>query len=558
MAFISQAANRILVVPKNDDERARALRLTGANWRKDGCITLPQNLMSRALLEREFYGKHEWSAEVLEWMSEDDRIIAHGASVNDHSLEAWDMPDLWDTQAQAIDRLLRYGSAALFDDRGMGKTRTVLEAIRASQTHVERRAVVVTAKRLRETWRTSTELWWAADKVCVPTADTWSEAADQVGTATITVLTYDSLLNDDIHRAVVKLDPEWLVVDEAHNLKKRQTKGKESGRHTKSGALRSLPGRRRVALTGTPMPNVWHEVWALLNFVAPERFTSYWQFVEILGEVRESFWGGKDISPTVRDPELWDKIYDRWIISRDRPQHGKVWDFVPVELSAPEREAYNSMLKEWNVQKENGEELDAATHLARLTRLQQLAGGLGEWNTDVDDQGRRWSSYQHADPSAKVDTLLEMLGGLRRSVVFTRFRNRAEFVAKKLSESGIAEPLLITGGVGERVSQERLERFASDEDTPLVAVCVYGTISEGVNELVSAHDIFFLDWTTVKDVSQAADRLDRPGQTKQVRCVTLYARGTVDEAGIDREANKVVPLRKLLRSPDAWKLFEKI
>ena len=401
--------------------------------------------------------------------------------------------------------------------------------------------------------------WWSEGNVVVPMAKTWSDAADQIGTATITVLTYDSLLNEDVFAAVKALDPEWLVVDEAHNLKKRsvrdKVKGKPKARKTKSGLLRSLPGRRRVAISGTPIPNRWPEVWTLLNIVAPEQFTSYWQFVETLGSVTETFWGGKEISVDIIRQDIWKTIFDRWIIARPRPAHGKIWDFVPVELSAIEARAYKDMQTEMRAERE-GHVLDASNALAQLTRLQQLAGALGHWETKTDDTGKVISKFTHADPSSKTDKLLEMLEGLDRAVVFTRFRDRAEFVANKILEELRIEPLLFTGGTSEVVTELYLERFKNPDLRPCVAVCVYGTISEGINDLVIAHDIFFLDWSTVKDVEQAADRLDRPGQTQQVRCVTLYAEGTVDELAINREAGKVRPLRGILRDEHGWAYLE--
>ena len=553
MATLLVREGRLIIRPDNNTERSHALLMPGTNWSKRRTeVTMPLNLLSWHQVRESFPPhRHSYDKSILGWRAREEEITKYGSMVNSEELQVWDLPDLWESQAQAIARIVNYGSVGLFDDRGMGKTRVVIEAIRRAK---HTKAVVVSAKRLRANWLSATALWWAEGKACAPLGATWSAAAAQVGSAPITVLTYESLLNDGVRSAVEALNPEWLVVDEAHNLKKRQRKNQRHNSPdswSKSGALRSLPGKYRIALTGSPMPNRWYEVWPLLNFIAPDVFTSFWHFVEVLGEVRQSYWGGKDISPNVVRKDIWHELFDRWIIHRDRPQHGKVWDFVPVELSAKERKAYDQMLSEWRAEME-GQVLDAPNQLARLVRLQQLAGGLGVWETKQAEDGRVVSTYRHADPSSKTDVLLDMLQGLHRAVVFTKFRDRAEYVARRISQAGFAEPLLITGATTEAATSSALARFADLQQGPFVAVCVYGTISEGVNELVSASDIFFLDWSTVKDVTQAADRLDRPGQERMVRCVTLYAARTVDEAAIDREAGKVIPLRELLRSPDAW------
>ena len=553
---------RRIVVGGHTHERKAALQIPGAGVRgKNSTITLPLNELSWHELRATFpASRHTYSPELLKWHADEEPPTSDGERINAGIGQAWGMPDLWDHQVQAIDRLLRWGSTALFDDTGMGKTRVVVEAIRAHMRDGDYPAVVVTKKRIRETWVEDTARWWSPSAVVAPTARIWSEAAPQVGTAPITVLTYESLLNKDVVRAIDRLNPEWLVVDEAHNLKKRNRRGNPRAdgttQATKSGALRKLPGRRRIALSGSPMPNRWDEVWTLLNIVAPQVFTSYWQFVEILGEVRTTHWGGKEVSRDIRQHDLWQAIYDRWIIARARPRTGTVWDFVPVVLSSVERAAYSSMQQNMRVEM-GGQTLDAPNALAQATRLQQLAGGLGEWKTWEDDEGRTKSSYSHSDPSAKIDRLMDMIDGLDRVVIWTRFRDRAEFVAHRLRQVTppsvtMPYPITISGGTSEKETSRALRRFAHEYACPLALICVYGTISEGVNQLVRAHDVFILDWTTQKDVGQAVDRCDRPGQDRRVRVVTLYAKDTIDEAAIDREAMKVRPLRQILRSPDAW------
>ena len=557
MATIS-AENHRLVIRGEPHERKAALQIFGSGPRKDGSVTMPLNVMSWYEVEDLFAPTvHEYDSSADEWRAEEVKLTKLGRLINDQDLEVWGLPDLheWQNQAQ-----VRGGSAVVAVDRGMGKTRFAVEAIRRSVLATERPSLVVTPMRLRSVWLADSERWWRSGVAFAPRGERWSDVADEIGSKPITVLTYDSLLNQDVRDAIGRLDIEWLVVDEAHNLKRRDrhnvTKDAEGvvteKRLSKSGALRSINARNRLALTGSPMPNVWHEIWTLLNFVAPKVFTSYWQFVEIIGRVKESFWGGKEIDKKIHRPEIWEEVFDRWIIRADRPESGKVWDFVPVELGKEEASAYKSMAKTMRVE-QDGQRLEASNALAQAVRLQQLAGGLGEWTTKEDSTGKIVSKYRHALPSAKLDMLLGMLDGLQRAVVFTRYRDRAEFVADHL-DCGV----LFTGGQSEKVTTQRLEWFRDVEQypSPQVAICVYGTISEGVNDLVSAHDIFFLDWTTAKDVTQAADRLDRPGQTSLVRCVTLYAKGTIDEVAIDREAGKVRPLREILRSPDAWRFLD--
>lgn len=537
----------------------RVLALSGSNKRQSGEITMPLNLISWHLLHDLDFLVFDHTAS--SWYSEELEIIKIGSIVNDCTMEKWDQPDLWEWQAQAIARL-KIGSVALFDDRGMGKTRVVIEAIRDSQKTGRKFAVVVTSRKLRDVWVTAGGLWWRKSAISAPSAATWSRAVGQIGQTPITVVTYESLMNEDIHSAICALSPHWLILEEAHNLKKRHrhnkkldAKGKELYKtDTKSGLARALPGVVRVAISGTPMPNVWHEVWTLLNFVAPDVFTGYWQFVEGLGEVSVNFWGGKEIDVEMHRQEIWEEIFDRWIILRDRSiDRRTIWDFVPVKLSPKEMKAYRQMQDDMVAIKENGEVLDAPNILAQAVRMQQLAGGLGTWETFENENGQIKSTYQHADPSSKIDELLFRLEGLNRAVVFTRFRNRAEYVSRRIEAELGHETLMMVGGVSDKNQKEMLRRFMDPVEENLVAVCVYGTISEGVNELVASRDIFILDWYTAKDVAQAVDRLDRPGtKHDSIRATVLYSEDTIDELMIDRSSFRVLPLKSIMRTPNAW------
>ncbi len=70
----------------------------------------------------------------------------------------------------------------------------------------------------------------------------------------------------------MKFKWEYLIVDEAHKIKNEESQI--------SKKLRQLDTRYRLLLTGTPLQNNLHELWALLNFLLPEVFTSSEEFDE--------------------------------------------------------------------------------------------------------------------------------------------------------------------------------------------------------------------------------------------------------------------------------------
>ena len=63
-----------------------------------------------------------------------------------------------------------------------------------------------------------------------------------------------------------KFNWRYLVIDEAHRIKNEKAKLSETVREFKTA--------NRLLLTGTPLQNNLHELWALLNFLSPDAYDS--------------------------------------------------------------------------------------------------------------------------------------------------------------------------------------------------------------------------------------------------------------------------------------------
>jgi SWI/SNF-related matrix-associated actin-dependent regulator of chromatin subfamily A member 5 len=72
--------------------------------------------------------------------------------------------------------------------------------------------------------------------------------------------------------ALAKIAWRFLIIDEAHRLKNEASEF--------STNIRNLHTEHRLLLTGTPLQNNLHELWALLNFLLPDVFASSEQFDE--------------------------------------------------------------------------------------------------------------------------------------------------------------------------------------------------------------------------------------------------------------------------------------
>ncbi|OEU07162.1 SNF2_N-domain-containing protein, partial [Fragilariopsis cylindrus CCMP1102] len=86
----------------------------------------------------------------------------------------------------------------------------------------------------------------------------------------VCVTTYE-MCNTE-RKTLQKFAWKYLVIDEAHRLKNDASMF--------STTVRSFSTANRLLLTGTPLQNNLHELWALLNFLLPDIFSSADQFDE--------------------------------------------------------------------------------------------------------------------------------------------------------------------------------------------------------------------------------------------------------------------------------------
>ncbi len=84
------------------------------------------------------------------------------------------------------------------------------------------------------------------------------------------VCSYEAVLKEK--SALGKIPWRYLIIDEAHRIKNENS--------SLSKAVRLLNTGFRLLITGTPLQNNLHELWALLNFLLPEIFGDSEQFDE--------------------------------------------------------------------------------------------------------------------------------------------------------------------------------------------------------------------------------------------------------------------------------------
>jgi SNF2 family DNA or RNA helicase len=80
----------------------------------------------------------------------------------------------------------------------------------------------------------------------------------------VLLTTYELVMKDK--QRLKRFHYKYIVIDEGHRMKNAASK--------LSATLMQYEAQHRILLTGTPLQNSLHELWALLNFLLPKIFAS--------------------------------------------------------------------------------------------------------------------------------------------------------------------------------------------------------------------------------------------------------------------------------------------
>jgi SNF2 family DNA or RNA helicase len=355
-----------------------------------------------------------------------------------------------------------------------------------------------------------------------------------------------------MHYEALRLIPElkeivWfhIIADEVHRIKNRAAQ--------QTRALKSLPTKYKTGLSGTPADNKPQDLWSVLNWLWPKKYSSYWKFVNATctfedtsltqAKTGRSFRKIDGVNPEGAENMLAD--IRPYYVRRKKDEVGidlppKYWTQRWVELGPKQRKAYDAMRKDmlaW-VGEQEDTPLMAGQVVTQLIRLQQLA--LGTPVVSADGRVREME-----EPSVKLDDLKEIIEGNPNEsiVVFSQSRSMVNLVCASLDSKGISvRPY--TGSVPQNDRTRSVQDFQRGEVQVLAGTIAAG--GEGIT-LHRASTVIFLDrmWNPTRN-RQAEDRLHRIGQKNAVQVIDIMAKNTVDLGRHQRIASKWSALEMIL------------
>lgn len=425
--------------------------------------------------------------------------------------------------------------ATLFgDEMGLGKTIQAIGVVNCMGDEAKKGLIICPAS-LKLNWRRECEKWlvrrrpiFVADSSLLP---------DLEG---IVIVNYDVLHKhtDVIH----KIKYDFLIVDEAHYLKSgaESRRGKmvlgyePSKKDAKDGALPSpaILARKRMFLTGTPIPNRTKELFPLIHYLDPVTWPNFFKFAMRYCAAHKdgSHW---DFDGQSNLDELQDVLRSTIMVRRLKkdvlkelpPKRRQVIE-LPADGNA--RARVKAEMDAWNAGEEERDNAEAALAIA----------------TASDDP----AAYKAAVERLKVvhSLAFEGLSTLRRETAESKIPAVIAHLARAVEESGKVivfghhktvlaairqefgdAAVMIVGDTPMQERQDNADRFQKDPSCTAI-IGSFGAMGVGWTLTASAHVVCVEEDWVPGNISQAEDRAHRIGQLESVLVQHLVLEGSLD------------------------------
>ena len=342
----------------------------------------------------------------------------------------------------------------------------------------------------------------------------------------VCVTSYEMVIKEK--NALKKFHWRYIIIDEAHRIKN------ENSRLSK--VMRMFACNNRLLITGTPLQNNLHELWALLNFLLPEVFGDAGQFEEWFGSGTEG-----DNTEVVQQLH---KVLRPFLLRRLKAEVEKNLPpkkemILKVGMSEMQKEYYKQALqKDIQVVNSGGDRsrlLNMVMQLRKCCNHPYLFQGA--------EPGPPFFTDEHlVENSGKMVLLDKLLKKLKekgsRVLIFSQMTRLLDILEDYLLFRRY-KYCRIDGNTDGDTREDMIDSYNAPGSEKFVFLLSTRAGGLGIN-LTTADTvvIYDSDWNPQMDL-QAMDRAHRIGQTKEVSVFRFCTDGSVEEKVIEKAYKKL-------------------
>lgn len=345
----------------------------------------------------------------------------------------------------------------------------------------------------------------------------------------VCITSYEMILREKSH--LKKFAWEYIIIDEAHRIKNEES--------SLAQIIRIFNSRNRLLITGTPLQNNLHELWALLNFLLPDVFGD--------SEAFDSWFNNQDADQDTVVQQLH-RVLRPFLLRRVKSDVEK--SLLPkkeinlyVGLSEMQKKWYKNILEK-DIDAVNG----AAGNKESKTRLLNIVMQLRKccnhpYLFDGAEPGPPYTTDEHlVDNAAKMvmlDKLLKKMQAQGSRVLIFSQMSRVLDILEDYSVMRGFQYCRIDGSTAHEDRIAAIDEYNKPNSEKFLFLLTTRAGGLGIN--LTTADIVVLfdsDWNPQADL-QAMDRAHRIGQTKQVIVFRFVTEKAIEEKVLERAAQKL-------------------
>ncbi|KAH8234473.1 hypothetical protein KR038_011032 [Drosophila bunnanda] len=423
----------------------------------------------------------------------------------------------------------------LADEMGLGKTLQTISLL-GYLKHFKNQAgphIVIVPKSTLQNWVNEFKKWCPSLRaVCLigdqDTRNTFIRDVLMPGEWDVCVTSYEMCIREK--SVFKKFNWRYLVIDEAHRIKNEKSKLSE--------ILREFKTANRLLITGTPLQNNLHELWALLNFLLPDVFNSSEDFDEWFNT---NTCLGDDALITRLHAVLKPFLLRRLKAEVEKRLKPKKEMKIFVGLSKMQRDWYTKvLLKDIDI-------VNGAGKVEKM-RLQNILMQLRKCTNhpylfDGAEPGPPYTTDTHlvynSGKMAILDKLLPKLQEQGSRVLIFSQMTRMLDILEDYCHWRNYNYCRLDGQTPHEDRNRQIQEYNMDNSTKFIFMLSTRAGGLGIN--LATADVVIIydsDWNPQMDL-QAMDRAHRIGQKKQVRVFRLITESTVEEKIVERAEVKL-------------------
>jgi SWI/SNF-related matrix-associated actin-dependent regulator of chromatin subfamily A member 5 len=345
----------------------------------------------------------------------------------------------------------------------------------------------------------------------------------------VCVTSYEMILREKAH--LKKFAWEYIIIDEAHRIKNEES--------SLAQVIRLFNSRNRLLITGTPLQNNLHELWALLNFLLPDVFGD--------SEAFDQWFSGQDRDQDTVVQQLH-RVLRPFLLRRVKSDVEK--SLLPkkevnlyIGMSEMQVKWYQKILEK-DIDAVNGAGGKRESKTRLLNIVMQLRKCCNHpYLFEGAEPGPPYTTDEHlvynAGKMLVLDKLLKRLQTQGSRVLIFSQMSRLLDILEDYCVFRQYKYCRIDGGTAHEDRIAAIDDYNKPGSEKFVFLLTTRAGGLGIN--LTTADIVVLydsDWNPQADL-QAMDRAHRIGQTKQVVVYRFVTDNAIEEKVLERAAQKL-------------------